>query len=165
MTQQLFNLYYTIMWSYLGQNFLIDMKVKHFLGEKIAQLYHDLGCEAIIEIGPGKWALTKLIWQISPNFLVIEKDELLVKDNHLNVAWLESVEVLLQDVLTVYVPKLLSEKWLTPSKTLIVWNLPYYITSPIFRVFFGYEEQRFAGGVLMIQKEVADKISEDAGKK
>lgn len=153
------------MWSYLGQNFLVDMKIKHFLGDKIAQMYHDLWCEALIEIGPGKWALTKLIWQITPNFLVIEKDELLVKDNHLNVAWLESVEVLLQDVLTVDVPKLLSEKWLNPSKTLIVGNLPYYITSPIFRVFFGYGEQHFAGGVFMIQKEVADKISEDAGKK
>ena len=48
---------------------------------------------------------------------------------------------------------------------MIVGNLPYYITSPIFRVFFGYGEQHFAGGVFMIQKEVADKISEDAGKK
>jgi 16S rRNA A1518/A1519 N6-dimethyltransferase RsmA/KsgA/DIM1 with predicted DNA glycosylase/AP lyase activity len=48
---------------------------------------------------------------------------------------------------------------------LIVGNLPYYITSPIFRVFFGYGKPHFAGGVFMIQKEVADKIIEDAHKK
>ena len=153
------------MWTYLGQNFLIDMKIKHFLGEKIAQMYHNLWWEAIIEIGPGKWALTKLIWEISPNFLVIEKDETLVKDNHLNVPWLETVEFLLQDVLTVDVPALLAEKWLNPDKTLIVGNLPYYITSPIFRVFFGYWKPHFAGGVFMIQKEVADKIIWEAHKK
>ncbi len=141
------------------------MKIKHFLGEKIAQMYHDLWCEALIEIGPGKWALTKLIWEISPNFLVIEKDTTLVNNNHLNVPWLENVEVLLQDVLTVDVPKLLNEKWLNPLKTLIVGNLPYYITSPIFRVFFGYGKPHFAGGVFMIQKEVADKIIGEAHKK
>jgi 16S rRNA A1518/A1519 N6-dimethyltransferase RsmA/KsgA/DIM1 with predicted DNA glycosylase/AP lyase activity len=46
-----------------------------------------------------------------------------------------------------------------------VGNLPYYITSPILRKFFGYGEQDWAAGFFMIQKEVGDKIHTDASKK
>jgi 16S rRNA (adenine1518-N6/adenine1519-N6)-dimethyltransferase len=48
-------------------------------------------------------------------------------------------------------------------KTLVVGNLPYYITSPIFRKFF--EDHQFTGGVFLIQKEVAEKIMTNAHKK
>jgi 16S rRNA (adenine1518-N6/adenine1519-N6)-dimethyltransferase len=49
------------------------------------------------------------------------------------------------------------------KKTLVVGNLPYYITSPIFRKCF--EENSFLGGVFLIQKEVATKIMTEARKK
>jgi 16S rRNA (adenine1518-N6/adenine1519-N6)-dimethyltransferase len=49
------------------------------------------------------------------------------------------------------------------STTLIVGNLPYYITSPILRQFF--EHDSFIGGVFLIQKEVAEKIMTEAPKK
>lgn len=52
----------------------------------------------------------------------------------------------------------------TPSRTVIIGNLPYYITSPLLRHFFE-GPARWAGGVCLIQKEVADKIRHDAGKK
>lgn len=51
------------------------------------------------------------------------------------------------------------------NTTLIVGNLPYYITSPILRKCFGGDEQIFPAGVCMIQKEVGEKIRSDAGKK
>ncbi len=47
--------------------------------------------------------------------------------------------------------------------TIVVGNLPYYITSPIFRTCF--EENSFLGGVFLIQKEVATKIMTNASKK
>lgn len=53
--------------------------------------------------------------------------------------------------------------WFTVSQTLIAWNLPYYITSPILRKFF--EKWTFATGWFLIQKEVAEKIDVDAKKK
>lgn len=49
------------------------------------------------------------------------------------------------------------------STTLVVGNLPYYITSPIFRKCF--EVNSFLGGIFLIQKEVATKIMTDARKK
>jgi 16S rRNA (adenine1518-N6/adenine1519-N6)-dimethyltransferase len=52
---------------------------------------------------------------------------------------------------------------LNVEKTLVVGNLPYYITSPILRKFF--EGQKFPGGVFLVQKEVADKVRWDADKK
>ena len=56
-------------------------------------------------------------------------------------------------------------KNINPKKTLIVGNLPYYITSPIFRKFFGNGKQEFFGGFFMIQDEVGEKISTDSKKK
>lgn len=52
-----------------------------------------------------------------------------------------------------------------PSKVCIVGNLPYYITSPIIRKFFADGNPQVPCGVIMIQKEVGDKIKTDAGKK
>jgi 16S rRNA A1518/A1519 N6-dimethyltransferase RsmA/KsgA/DIM1 with predicted DNA glycosylase/AP lyase activity len=44
-----------------------------------------LGCEALIEIGPGKGAITKLILDISDNFFVIEKDVSLAQSLEVSV--------------------------------------------------------------------------------
>lgn len=53
---------------------------------------------------------------------------------------------------------------LVPEQTLVVGNLPYYITSPILRLFFA-THTRFPAGVFLIQEEVAQKIRRDAPKK
>jgi 16S rRNA (adenine1518-N6/adenine1519-N6)-dimethyltransferase len=59
----------------------------------------------------------------------------------------------------------------------VVWNLPYYITSPILRKFFTDDGRRFAsedswwskgryaGGIFMLQDEVGQKLRSDAKKK
>jgi len=58
-----------------------------------------------------------------------------------------------------------------PSKTLVVGNLPYYITSPILRKFFVDPLSElgvgrgFCGGVFLVQKEVAEKLATNAKKK
>ena len=153
------------MGTYLGQNFLTDTKIRHYLGDKIKDIYEKLWCEALIEIGPGKWSLTKLIHGISSDFFVIERDDHLVKDGKLTVEWLEHVRVIHADVLDVDVKKELIKIWKAPQKTLIVGNLPYYITSPILRKFFGEGQQDYIGGIFMVQKEVADKLCSDAEKK
>lgn len=53
---------------------------------------------------------------------------------------------------------------LVPEQTLVVGNLPYYITSPILRLFFA-DHTRFPAGVFLLQEEVAQKIRRDAQKK
>lgn len=149
------------MWTYLGQNFLIDAKIRSYIADKILALYTDFWCESLIEIWPGKGSITKLIYAISPNFFVIEKDELLMET--LKGGTIEIWNFIEGDVLDVPVENILKEKNLSPKKTLIVWNLPYYITSPILRKFFGAQE--FAWGIFMVQDEVGQKLRTDAKKK
>ncbi len=150
------------MWSYLWQNFLIDTKVQNYIADKIAKIYDKNKLDCIIEIWPGKWAITKKIHNISDKFFVIEKDETMK-------TYLESIlnkdQILFWDILESDIEKELKKRKVTISKTLIVWNLPYYITSPIFRKFFGNWEQNYFGWFFMIQDEVGHKIKTDANKK
>jgi 16S rRNA (adenine1518-N6/adenine1519-N6)-dimethyltransferase len=149
------------MWTYLWQNFLIDSKVRSYIADKISSLYHLTWCEALIEIWPWKWAITKLIQNISDNFFVIDMDPTFRDNWQLKI---ENWEFILSDVLQLDVEKFLKEKKLHSEKTLIVGNLPYYITSPILRKFFS-AWQNYAGGVFMVQDEVGQKIKVNAKKK
>lgn len=154
------------MWTYLGQNFLTDSKVRSYIASKVWDLYKKLDCNALIEIGPGKWAITKLINQISDNFMVIEKDNTL-KEKILAI-WNDKwgiINYIQWDVLEVDVAKILKEKKLKYERTLVVWNLPYYITSPILRKFFADWNPNFPWWIFMLQNEVWEKIRFDAKKK
>ncbi len=150
------------MWTYLGQNFLIDAKVRSYIADKILALYHECWCKTLIEIWPGKGSITKLIHSISPNFFVIEKDPTFFDNGQLQI---ENWEFILADILEIDVEEMLKEKRLSPKKTLVVGNLPYYITSPILRKFFGNGSQKFAWWIFMVQDEVGQKIKSDAKKK
>lgn len=76
-----------------------------------------------------------------------------------------NTEIVRGDVLEQDPIKLLADQNLSPQKTIVAGNLPYYITSPILTKFFGGEAPVFDVGIFMIQKEVADKIKHDAEKK
>ncbi len=150
------------MWSYLWQNFLIDTKIKNYISDKIKKIYNDNQLDCIIEIWPWKWAITKKIHDISNNFFVIEKDETM--KNHLE--WiLNKNQIIFTDVLKSDIEKELKKRNIKPEKTLIIWNLPYYITSPIFRKFFGNWKQKYFGWFFMIQEEVGQKIQTKQNKK
>lgn len=160
-----------IMWTYLWQNFLIDAKVRSYIADKILTLYHQLGCESLLEIWPGKWSITKLIQTISDHFFVVDMDPTFYDNWQLQIInW----QFILSDILELDVEAMLKEKnlpkgqaRLSPSKTLVVWNLPYYITSPILRKFFSAQVPGnwFAWGIFMVQDEVGQKIRSDAKKK
>lgn len=157
------------MWTYLGQNFLVDVKIRTYIADKISALYTSLWCNALIEIWPGKWSITKLITNISPNFFVVEKDKLMVEK--LKEGNIDIKNFIEWDVLDVDVKALLKANNLDSKTTLVVGNLPYYITSPILRKFFGAEDPAtsagicFAGGIFMVQDEVGQKLKSDAQKK
>ena len=69
------------------------------------------------------------------------------------------------DALALDTASLLEQKWRNPVQTIVVGNLPYYITSPLITKFFWWWNAKFPAGVFMVQKEVADKIRTDAAKK
>ncbi len=150
------------MWTYLWQNFLIDAKIRSYIADKIFALYNECWCEVLIEIGPGKGSITKLIHTISPNFFVIEKDSTLIPNLR---SIIPNIQLIEGDVLDVDVEKLLKEKKLDSKKTFVSGNLPYYITSPILRKFFSHGKQDYAWGLFMVQYEVGQKVKFDAKKK
>ncbi len=152
--------YVLIMWTYLGQNFLIDAKIRSYIADKILSLYHATWCEALIEIWPGKGSITKLIQTISDYFFVVDMDPTFYDNGQLMI---DNGEFILSDILELDVENMLQEKNLIPEKTLVVGNLPYYITSPILRKFFA--AQKFAWWIFMVQDEVGLKLKSDAKKK
>ncbi len=157
--------------SYLWQNFLTDTSILTDIASEVKESFSLLQCDTLIEIWPWKWALTKRIMDITPQMLVIEYDEKMVDYLTTKIfPWKKNIPALIhEDVLLwdennrdhfPYTSDLTQK-----SKTLVVGNLPYYITSPILRKFFSSITPMRAGGVFLIQKEVAEKIVHDAPKK
>lgn len=149
--------------TYLGQNFLKDSKMREYIAQAIAKLYKETGAQVLMEIGPGKWAITKKIKDISDHFFVVEKDETMLA--HLLEIGLTEQDIVFWDFLQVDIEARISGMNSAIAHTLAVWNLPYYITSPIFRKLFTNWDQAFLGGFFMIQDEVWEKIISCAEKK
>lgn len=144
------------MTTYLGQNFLTDSKIQSYIADKVQSLVHHHQADTLIEIGPWKWAITKKIHHLARHFLAIEKD---TRMQAYIQRYLRKDQIHWGDVLQY------TASQETHHKTIIVGNLPYYITSPILRKFFAQWAADYAAGICMIQKEVGEKIHSLATKK
>jgi 16S rRNA (adenine1518-N6/adenine1519-N6)-dimethyltransferase len=118
--------------------------------------------DSVLEIGPGRAAITRPLSAQVKRLLAIEVDRDLAAD--LQAAALPNVTVVTGDVLSIDLRSALTE-WLGappgPDRPIrIVGNLPYNISSPI--LFTLLELAAGTGGVrdalLMLQKEVADRL-------
>ena len=149
--------------TYLWQNFLTDSTIRHRIAGKAQDFYTKNNCKTLIEIWPGKWSITKLILDISPDFVLFEKDETLKETLAEVTAKKESwdIKIIRWDVLEWNLDQF---EW-RKNQTFVVWNLPYYITSPILRKFFWDWKGEFAGWLFMVQDEVWQKLRFDANKK
>lgn len=152
------------MGSYLGQNFLTDSSVVSRIAQTIKSVIEKTGASSLIEIGPGKGALTKKIISLTPALTVIEMDEKMIEkiqNSELRMQNTSSLDIVHADILQRDEISYMHDH----TKTVVSGNLPYYITSPILRKFFGWVSAWRAGWVFLIQKEVAEKIVHDAHKK
>ncbi|MFB5190500.1 16S rRNA (adenine(1518)-N(6)/adenine(1519)-N(6))-dimethyltransferase RsmA [Alicyclobacillus fastidiosus] len=143
-----------------GQNFLIDQNVL----DRIAEAVRPDGHTLVLEIGPGAGALTVELARKAAQVVAIEKDETLRPVLQDVLAPYPNVEVTFADVLEVDLARLL-QPYLTENRTLcFAANLPYYITTPIlFQVLEANLPLERA--VVMVQKEVADRMVADPGGK
>lgn len=144
------------MGSYLWQNFLKDIKYIDFTLKRIEKYFLN---PAIIEIWPWKWALTKKLINFASRIYLFEKDETF-QDILQNIVW-QKWELILWDFLEQDLQSFVANHSLDLSNVCVVGNLPYYITSPIFRKLF-VENYIFKYWIFMIQKEVWEKIKTDA---
>ena len=129
----------------LGQNFLIDSNIS----KRIVDSAEISEGEKVLEIGPGRGALTELL-SSKGNLIAIEKDKWLAVV--LKQKFKENVEIIEGDIL----------KWNVPPIDVIVANLPYSISSPILFRLFNYEWTR---AVLMFQEEFANRLVAKPGSK
>lgn len=158
--------------SYLWQNFLTDNDILTKISNEVRNTFLELWCDTLIEIWPGKWALTKKIVDITSRMLLVEYDQKMV--DYLNMKifpWLSTPPLLVnQDILVRNEANLYDFPFgecndTLKKKILVVGNLPYYITSPILRKFFAFVKPTRSWWVFLIQKEVAEKIVHNALKK
>ncbi|EKE18935.1 MAG: dimethyladenosine transferase [uncultured bacterium] len=142
----------------LGQNFLKDDEVLSRIIES-ANLSQD---DVVIEIGPGQGALTELLAKNCRKVVAIELDDRLIpilqekfKDN-------KNVDIIHDDILKLNLPELVTGYELPTTGYKVVANIPYYITAPIIRLFL---ETKIPPRevILMVQKEVAERITAKAG--
>lgn len=143
----------------LGQNFLIDDNVidRILAGARLSK------GDRIIEVGPGIGTLTREMGKVAEQVVAIEIDKTLIPILRETLSDLENVEVINQDILKVNVEELVKEK-LNGGPVKLVANLPYYITTPIVMKFLE-ENIPVTDIVVMVQKEVADRMNAGPGTK
>jgi 16S rRNA (adenine1518-N6/adenine1519-N6)-dimethyltransferase len=135
----------------LGQNFLTDGNIL----DRIARLVERGPDDLILEVGPGKGALTRLLAVHGARVVAIEFDRQLVPLLKKEFAGNEAVEIVEADILAVDLPVLLLQRHAGPWQAAA--NLPYNISTP---VLFRFLEARrfFSRLVLMFQKEVGERL-------
>lgn len=134
----------------LGQNFLIEKNIV----KKILALIK-LKSKNIIEIGPGRGALTSEIIKQKPKSLIlIEKDNFLANNLRLKYNQEKIVEIYNADILKFDFDKI------NRDKLVVIGNLPYNISSQILIKILKYKKlkTKFNDIILMFQKELGEKI-------
>ena len=140
----------------LGQNFLIDNNVINKIIDEVSACEDDL----IIEIGPGRGALTSKLKNKGCNVIAYELDRDL--SNILSKLEDEKLHVIYGDFLKSNIND--DIKNIKYNNLYLIGNLPYYITTPIIEHIID-EKLEFSKFTIMIQKEVAERFMAEAGTK
>jgi 16S rRNA (adenine1518-N6/adenine1519-N6)-dimethyltransferase len=150
----------------LGQNFLTDRN----FAVKIVEAAGDISQKRVVEIGPGSGVLTDLLAQRAGRVIAIEIDRVLSAQLRMRYALRENVEIIEGDILkidlgTVLGPRPGALAGVTPRQpepVRVIGNIPYFITSDILLRLFAFHPL-FDSIVIMVQKEVADRIAAKPG--
>ena len=147
----------------LGQNFLINNNIL----DKIIKAGELSAQDNVIEIGPGFGVLTWELLKYTKNLIVIEKDNRLVEFLEKEIK--DKIKIISDDILKISNFQFPISKQISNSKFKIlnykiISNLPYQITSPVLWKFLDEIKNKPEIMVLMVQKEVAERIISKPGK-
>jgi len=150
----------------LGQHFLASED----LAERVVDTLGDVTQCTVLEIGPGRGIMTSLLARRARRLIAVELDRVLAAQLRLKFGMTRNVEIIEADVLAIDFDSLFGPKpglsrpgidlKLQPVK--VVGNLPYYITSDILLRLFEFSKY-FDSIVIMVQREVADRIAAEPG--
>jgi 16S rRNA (adenine1518-N6/adenine1519-N6)-dimethyltransferase len=150
----------------LGQHFLTDRSA----ARRIVEALGDVSARIVIEIGPGRGVLTDLLIPRAKRVIGIELDRVLAAQLRMRYATKPNVEILESDFVTVEFASMVGRKPgplhdlrpTQPETVDVIGNLPYYITSDIVLRILELH-QNIERAVIMVQREVADRISAEPG--
>ncbi len=143
----------------LGQNFLIDKNIL----DKIIDNSNINKNTNVLEIGPGAGTLTYELCKRAKKVVAIEIDKALIPILEHNLSEFNNFTLINDNIMKIDLKELI-DKYFGNQKFIIAANLPYYITTPIIMNIFegGFNVESM---ILMIQKEVADRIYAKPGTK
>ena len=145
----------------LGQNFLNDSQAI----QRIAASVGDLAGRTVVEIGPGRGAITGALAALARHVVAVELDPEMAAFIRAQFPS-ERVTVVSQDVLDFDFAAAAENFPNAPecgsSRLLVVGNLPYYITSPILHK-LAANHASIDRAVLMVQREVAERVTAEPG--
>lgn len=150
----------------LGQHFLLDVGA----AQKIVEALGDVSNRTVIEIGPGRGVLTDVLAPRARRVIGIELDRVLAAQLRMRYATRPNVEILESDFVTAQFTSMVGRRPgplhdlrpTQPETVDVVGNLPYYITTDIVLRILELH-QNIERAVIMVQKEVADRIAAKAG--
>ncbi len=150
----------------MGQHFLASED--HAL--RVVDALGDVSQSTVLEIGPGRGIMTSILAKRARRLIAVELDRVLAAQLRLKFGMYRNVEVIEADVLAIDFDSLFGPKpglsqpgiELKPQPVKVVGNLPYYITSDILLRLFEFSKY-FDSIVIMVQREVADRIAAEPG--
>jgi len=150
----------------MGQHFLASESA----AVRIVEALGDVSHSTVLEIGPGRGAITAMLARRAQRLIAVELDRVLSAQLRLQFSMNANVEIIEGDILkieldTVFGPKpglLRPGMNFTPEPARVVGNLPYYITSDIVLRLLEYHRY-FSTILIMVQKEVADRLAASPG--
>ena len=150
----------------MGQHFLASED----LAARVVDALGDVSQSTVLEIGPGRGIMTSLLARRARRLIAVELDRVLAAQLRLKFGMARNVEVIEADVLAIDFDSLFGPKPglsrpgidLKPQPVKVVGNLPYYITSDILLRLFEFSKY-FESIVIMVQREVADRIAAEPG--
>ena len=134
----------------LGQCFLTDERIC----AKIADLADIKEHDVVLEVGPGLGAITKYLIKKAKKIYAFEIDNEAIPILEKNTNFSDILTIYNEDILKADLSFLDNIE----EEVILVSNLPYYITSPIISLFL-YNVKKVKRMVLMVQKEVGDRLS------
>lgn len=144
----------------LGQNFLIDPNIlRNIVGH--AGVSKNTG---VIEVGPGIGALTEHLARNAGKVVSFEIDGRLLPVLEDTLSPYDNVTIIHEDILEANLEHIMKEHFTEYENVVVVANLPYYVTTPIIMKFL-LGKIPIAGMTIMMQKEVADRITASPGTK
>lgn len=140
----------------LGQNFLVDDRARHAIVDALG----DVSQRTVIEIGPGRGAITEILAGRCERLIALELDRELAPELARRFEGQPSVRVVETDVLKADLAAFAPEGGTAD----VIGNLPYYITSDILlHLFAAANKGSLRRAVVMMQREVADRVSAEPG--